>query len=38
MLQEDLQVPSKQDNKDECILDLIGPEKDYWNGTETGRL
>ena len=33
-----LQVPSLKDNKDECILDLIVPEKDYWNGTEAGRL
>jgi len=33
-----LHAPSKKDNKDECILDLIGPEKDYWNDTEAGRL
>jgi hypothetical protein len=31
-------VPKQHNNKDECILDLIGPEKDYWNGTEAGRL
>jgi hypothetical protein len=37
-LQQALQSPSNTDNKDECILDLIGPEKDYWNGTEAGRL
>jgi hypothetical protein len=37
-LQQALQSPSNTDNKDECILDLIGPEKDYWNGTESGRL
>jgi ribonuclease HI len=37
-LQQALQAPSNTDNKDECILDLIGPEKDYWNGTEAGRL
>ena len=28
----------KKDNKDECTLDLIGPEKDYWNDTETARI
>jgi ribonuclease HI len=37
-LQQALQSPSNTDNKDECILDLIGPERDYWNGTEAGRL
>jgi ribonuclease HI len=37
-MQQALQAPSNADNKDECILDLIGPEKDYWNGTEAGRL
>jgi hypothetical protein len=37
-LQQALQSPSNTDNKDECILDRIGPEKDYWNGTEAGRL
>ena len=37
-LQQALQSPSNTDNKDACILDLIGPENDYWNGTEAGRL
>ncbi len=37
-LQQALQAPSISDNKDECVLDLIGPEKDYWNGTEAGRF
>ncbi len=37
-LQQTLQSPSSTDNKDECILDRIGPEKYYWNDTEAGRL
>jgi hypothetical protein len=36
--QQALQSPSKTDNKDEYILDLIGPERDYWNGMEAGSL
>ena len=38
MIQQALQAPGKKDNKDEYTLDLIDPEKDYWNDTEVGRL
>ncbi len=37
-LQQDLQFPGLKDNKDECILDLTVPEKDYWNDKEAGKL
>ena len=37
-LQQALESPGLKDNKDECILDLTGPEKDYWNDTEAGKL
>ncbi len=37
-VQQTLQCPSQKDNKDECTLDLLGSEKDFWYGTEAGRL
>lgn len=27
-----------ESNKDECIINLPGPERDYWLGSETGML
>ena len=38
MLQQNLQSPGNKGNRDECTLDLTGPEKDYWQGTEAGML
>ena len=33
-----LQIPGNSDDKDERILDLTGPEKDYCHSTEAGML